>query len=94
VVLATTHRNLAIVDVGLPRIDAGLPQAFLDNVPLELTSRHWALLHPLMLASPQVVARRLLVDSLGRWEHEIISNEVGICITQLRAFAASAPAPR
>jgi len=41
-----------------------------------------------------VVARRLLVDSLGRWEHEIISNEVGICITQLRAFAASAPAPR
>jgi DNA-binding response OmpR family regulator len=49
------------------RVDAILPQAWLDDEPLELTQREWALLSLLVTNAGQVVSRE---DVLDVWQSE------------------------
>jgi DNA-binding response OmpR family regulator len=49
------------------RVDAVLPQAWLDDEPLELTQREWALLSLLVTNAGQVVSRE---DVLDVWQAE------------------------
>jgi DNA-binding response OmpR family regulator len=80
----------SVIQLGPLRIDVGLQEARLDDVALDLTAREWALLQRLMLASPNVVPKRQLVDSLGRWDREITENAVEIYVSRLRGKLADA----
>jgi DNA-binding response OmpR family regulator len=80
----------SIIEFGRLRIDVGAQVAHVDETPLDLTAREWAVLQRLVLASPKVVAKRQLVDSLGRWDREITDNAVEIYVSRLRVKLADA----
>lgn len=86
---ALVRRSLSaassVVNFGPVQLDMGLQQATLDGRPLPLTRREWEVLQQLMLASPNVVSKHKLIDSLGRWDHEVTANAVEICVSRLRA---------
>jgi len=52
--------------------------------PFDLTGREWDILQLLMLASPNVVSKQKLVESLSQWDNEITSNAIEIYISRLR----------
>jgi DNA-binding response OmpR family regulator len=80
----------ARVDFGNLSLDLGTAEAAIDGRPLDLTSREWSLLQQLVLASPDVLSKAKLVESLGRWDREITSNAVEIYVSRLRAKLAGA----
>ena len=51
---------------------------------LDLTGREWEILEQLMLASPNVVSKRKMAESLSQWENEISANAVEIYVSRLR----------
>jgi two-component system OmpR family response regulator len=67
------------------RVDATQPQAWLDDVPMELTHREWALLSLLVSHAGQVVSRE---DVLGVWQSEpgdgAGSNALEVYVHRLR----------
>jgi DNA-binding response OmpR family regulator len=62
--------------------------ATLDGASLELTGREWGVLEQLMLATPRLVTKKKLADSLSQWDREITPNAVEIYISRLRAKLA------
>jgi len=86
---ALVRRSLSaassVVSFGPVQLDMGLQEATLEGRPLPLTRREWEVLQQLMLASPNVVSKHKLIDSLGRWDHEVTANAVEICVSRLRA---------
>ncbi|WP_374487916.1 response regulator [Zoogloea sp.] len=76
------------LEVGALRLDVQCRTAQLAGSPLELTGREWAVLEQLVLATPKVVAKRQLVDSLGQWDKEITPNAVEIYVSRLRGKLA------
>jgi DNA-binding response OmpR family regulator len=74
----------AILALGPLRLDAGRYEASIDDRPLELTRREWNLLHQLLLAAPNVVAKHKLIDSFGAWDREVSANAIEICASRLR----------
>ncbi|MCV2361636.1 response regulator transcription factor [Paucibacter sp. TC2R-5] len=71
-------------------LDLATHAAELFGEPLALTGREWHLMQALMLAAPNVIAKRRLADSLSRWDKEITDNAVEIYISRLRGkFADS-----
>jgi len=79
---SVTSSSLCIGDVNL---DLARRIAVQAGQPLELTGREWEILQQLMLASPQVVSKRQLVESLSEWDREITSNAVEIQVSRLRS---------
>jgi DNA-binding response OmpR family regulator len=67
------------------RVDATQPQAWLDDVSMELTQREWALLSLLVSHAGQVVSRE---DVLGVWQSEpgdgAGSNALEVYVHRLR----------
>ena len=69
------------------RVDATLPQAWLDDEPIELTQREWALLSLLVSHAGQVVSRE---DVLSVWQtvpgegNGVPSNALEVYIHRLR----------
>ena len=67
------------------RVDATQPQAWLDDEPMELTHREWALLSLLVSHAGQVVSRE---DVLGVWQSEpgdgAVSNALEVYVHRLR----------
>ena len=51
---------------------------------LDLTGREWEILQQLMLASPNVVVKQKMAESLSAWENEISANAVEIYVSRLR----------
>ena len=51
---------------------------------MDLTGREWEILQQLMLASPNVVSKQKMAESLSEWENEISANAVEIYISRLR----------
>ena len=70
---------------GSLQLDVASRTASLGSAPLELTAREWVILEQLMQASPNVVPKNNLVDSLGQWDREVTHNAVEIYISRLRA---------
>jgi DNA-binding response OmpR family regulator len=75
---------------GSLRIDMAGRVASIGGAPLELTAREWVLLEQLTLASPKVVSKSQLVDTMGRWDREVTPNAVEIYISRLRPKLAPA----
>ena len=66
--------DLAGQSGGRLRVDPKLPRAWLDEVPLELTQREWALLGLLVANCGQVVSRE---DVMATWQGQTDPSEGG-----------------
>lgn len=78
-------RPQPVVGLGGLELDQTTREARLDGQPLELTGREWSVLERLLLASPKVVAKDKLTESLSCWDREITGNAVEIYVSRLRA---------
>jgi DNA-binding response OmpR family regulator len=65
-------------------LDLARRTAVIGDTPLDLPGREWEILQHLMLASPNVVAKQKLVESLSEWDNELTSNAIEIYISRLR----------
>jgi DNA-binding response OmpR family regulator len=79
--LSAASSRLVVGDMVL---DVALREASFQGRTLDLTAREWDIVHLMVLASPAVVSKRRLADSLGRWDREITDNAVEIYVSRLR----------
>jgi DNA-binding response OmpR family regulator len=63
--------------------------ATLNDAPLELTNREWAILEMLLLASPAVISKEKLVQKLAGWDKDITPNAIEVHVSRLRAKLAA-----
>jgi DNA-binding response OmpR family regulator len=70
--------------VGALRLDLGRRTVTGHGSLLDLTGREWEILQQLMLASPNVVAKQKMAESLSEWENEITANAIEIYVSRLR----------
>lgn len=73
------------LSAGAISLDLGRREASINGKVLELTGREWEILQHLMLASPNVVPKQKLVESLSEWDNELTANAVEIYVSRLRA---------
>jgi DNA-binding response OmpR family regulator len=69
---------------GRVRLDLARREATLDGKALDLTGREWDIMQQLMLASPNVLVKQKMVESLSEWDNEITVNAVEIYVSRLR----------
>lgn len=81
--------RLACVQLGPLALDMGERSASLNQQPLPLTRKEWALLLELALQSPRLVPKRKLIDSLGHWDRELSANAVELHVSRLRLKLAA-----
>ncbi|MCG2578135.1 response regulator [Dechloromonas sp. XY25] len=74
----------SVLSAGAIHLDLARRIALLDGKVLDLTGREWEILQQLMLASPNVVAKQKMAESLSEWENEISGNAIEIYISRLR----------
>lgn len=86
---ALIRRSNAITDACLRHdglcLDTRSRTASLNNEPLELTNREWAILEMLLMASPGVVSKEKLVQSLAGWDKDITQNAIEVHMSRLRS---------
>lgn len=70
--------------IGALSVDIARRLAAIDGTPLDLTGREWELLQQLVLASPNVVEKQKLVESLSEWDNELTLNAIEIYVSRLR----------
>lgn len=73
------------IAVGSLRIDLGRRTAEVAGIPVDFTGREWDVLVQLVSASPKVVSKQKLTDSLGAWRNEITPNAIEIYVSRIRA---------
>lgn len=90
---ALIRRSNAIADACLRHnglcLDTRTHSATLDEAPLELTNREWAILELLLMASPAVVSKDKLVQSLAGWDSDITQNAIEVHLSRLRSKLSS-----
>ena len=90
---ALLRRSNAIADACLRHdglcLDTRSHTATLHDEPLELTNREWAILEMLLMASPAVVSKEKLVQSLAGWDKDITPNAVEVHVSRLRSKLAT-----
>ncbi|MGE5385390.1 MAG: response regulator [Betaproteobacteria bacterium] len=74
-----------ILQHGALTMDASSHSALLGGEPLELTGREWTILETLLMASPKVVSKDKLVQSLAGWDKDITPNAIEVQISRLRS---------
>ena len=72
------------LSIGRVRLDLARRAATLGDQALELTGREWDIMQQLMLASPNVLPKQRMVESLSAWDNEITGNAVEIYVSRLR----------
>ncbi|WP_371182511.1 response regulator [Xanthomonas sacchari] len=70
--------------LGQLRINLAGRRVWLQDQPLDLTAREFALLETLLLRSGRVVSRSQLTEALCDWQHEITDNGLDISMHRLR----------
>jgi DNA-binding response OmpR family regulator len=89
---ALIRRSHAIADASLRHgplvLDTSTREATLDNQPLDLTNREWAILEVLLMTSPNVVGKSRLVQSLAGWDKDITPNAIEVHVSRLRTKLA------
>ncbi len=77
--------STAILRHGGLALDTKSRTARLDGEAVELTNREWAILEMLLMASPAVVSKDKLLQSLSGWDKDITPNAVEVHVSRLRA---------
>ena len=70
-------------------LDTRTRDASLAGERLDLTNREWAILELLLMASPAVVSKARLVQSLAGWDKDITPNAIEVHVSRLRAKIAA-----
>ncbi len=90
---ALIRRSNALTDASLRHgslsMNTATRVATLEEQPLELTNREWAILETLLMASPSVVSKDRLVQSLAGWDKDITPNAIEVHVSRLRAKLAA-----
>ncbi len=90
---ALIRRSNAIADACLRHnglcLDTRTHSATLDEAPLDLTNREWAILELLLMTSPAVVSKDKLVQSLAGWDSDITQNAIEVHVSRLRSKLSS-----
>ncbi|MXS80306.1 two component transcriptional regulator, winged helix family [Nitrosomonas eutropha] len=69
-------------------LNTGSHTATLHGQPLFLTMREWTILEILLMASPKVVSKDKLLQSLAGWDKNITPNAIEVHVSRLRAKIA------
>lgn len=77
--------STSMLSAGSLHLDLARRTATAGGVPLDLTGREWDILQQLMLATPNVVAKHKMVESLSEWDKELTANAVEIYVSRLRS---------
>lgn len=65
-------------------LDPATREATVDGQPVQLSSREWAVLEPMLLRPGVVFSRRQLEEKLYGWKEDISSNAVEVYVHGLR----------
>ncbi|MBS0589682.1 MAG: response regulator [Proteobacteria bacterium] len=82
------------VVVGGLRLDLPRREARVDDEPLDLTPREWAVLECLALHVGQVVHKERLQQAVSSWSDDITTNAVEVYVSRLRGKLGDAVAVR
>lgn len=74
----------SVITLGALVMDIGQHEARLGAEALPLTGREWNVLESLLLATPRILSKGKLADSLSQWDKEISTNAVEIYVSRLR----------
>ena len=74
----------SVITLGALVMDIGQHEARLGAESLPLTGREWNVLESLLLATPRILSKAKLADSLSQWDKEISTNAVEIYVSRLR----------
>jgi DNA-binding response OmpR family regulator len=66
-------------------LDPRSRSATLNDHPVELTNREWAILEMLLTVSPSVVSKNKLVQALAGWDKDITPNAIEVHVSRLRS---------
>lgn len=69
-------------------LNTGSYTATLNGQPLSLTRREWTILETLLMASPRVVSKDKLLQSLTGWDKNVTPNAIEVHVSRLRAKIA------
>jgi len=76
--------GIAELSVARLRLRLGARRVWIDEVPLELTAREYALVEALFVRQGQVVSRSHLMESICDWESDLSDNGLDISVHRLR----------
>jgi two-component system, OmpR family, response regulator len=79
------YRTQTQLKCGGLRLDASCHQAWIDDLPLELTGREWAILEYLLLRTGQLLSKDKIVEAICNWDEAITPNAVEVYISRLRS---------
>lgn len=79
-----TPTNTPLLTFANLSLDPAKKQAFLDNTPLPLSQKEYAILYRLMRTPTSIVSKEQLEDELYGWGDEVESNAVDYLIHALR----------
>jgi DNA-binding response OmpR family regulator len=71
-------------------LDTRARTVHIGGVALDLTNREWTVLEMLLMASPAIVSKDTLTNSLAGWDKDITANAVEVHISRLRTKLADA----
>ena len=66
------------------RLDSSAHQAWVNDVPIELTGREWAILECLLLRAGQVLSKDQILEAICTWDEAITPNAVEVYVSRLR----------
>ncbi|MBU9846609.1 two-component system response regulator PmrA [Rahnella ecdela] len=72
------------ISVGNLKINLSSQQAYMDNNPVEVTPKEFAILSRLMMRAGQTVNRELLQQDLYTWQDDLGSNTLEVHVHNLR----------
>jgi DNA-binding response OmpR family regulator len=90
---ALIRRSNALTDASLRHgplsLNTATRTATLGDRPIDLTNREWAILEILLMASPGIVSKDRLVQSLAGWDKDITPNAIEVHVSRLRPKLAA-----
>ena len=73
-----------VLNLGRLHLDTQGKRALIDEAPLDLTAKEWAVLEYLALRANRIVSKEQIMESLYRWDQEITPNAIEKFISRLR----------
>lgn len=72
------------------RMDWRTHQAWVNELPLELTGREWAILECLLLCAGQLRSKEKILQAIYSWDEAVTPNAIEVYVSRLRAKLAHA----
>jgi len=66
-------------------LDTSARRATLDEAPLELAAREWAVLEVLLSRVEKIVSKESIIQAMASWGEELSLNAIEVYVSRLRA---------